>query len=215
MPGTIPARIPLYRIVHWQNVEYALQNGLYHQFHPLADPNYINIGHKKLIADRHDYVITKLPNAGNLGEYIPFYFGPHSPMLLMIRNGTDPVEKRPQEDIVYLISSVEVIKSAGLEYCYTDMHAKRRLAGFYRADKDFDKIDWDVVKAKKWNDIPDYLDRQDRKQAEFLVRHHVPVSCITWLGVKTVARKVYFEEMIATLGLSIQVFLDTKNQLYY
>lgn len=95
------------------------------------------------------------------------------------------------------------------------MHAKRSLAGFYREDKDFDKIDWEVVRAKKWNNTPEYLDRKDRKQAEFLVRYHVPVSCITWLGVKTEARKIYFEEMITKLGLPVQVFLDTKSQLYY
>jgi hypothetical protein len=133
----------------------------------------------------------------------------------MIKNGTAPVEQRPQEDIVYLISSVQAIKNANLEYCFTDMHAKLRLAGFYREDKDFDKIDWEVVQAKVWNRLPDYLDRQDRKQAEFLVRHHVPVSCISWLGVKTEARKRYFDEIIAKLELPVQVFLDTKNQLYY
>lgn len=215
MPGQVPENIALYRIVHWQNVEYILRNGLYHQHHDLADPDYINIGHKKLIADRYDHPITKLEGAGNLGEYVPFYFGPHSPMLLMIRNGTPPVEKRPQEDIVYLISSVAAIKTAGLEYCFTDMHAKMRFAGFYREDKDLEKIDWDVVKGRQWNKTPDYLDKQDRKQAEFLVRHHVPISCIGWLGVKSAERKSYFEQMIANLGLSIQVFLDTKNQLYY
>lgn len=215
MPGQIPETITLYRIVHWQNVAHILKHGLYHQQHEFADPDYINIGHKKLIADRHEYPITKLPDAGNLGEYVPFYFGPHSPMLLMIKNGTDPVEKRPQEDIIYLISSVKTIKKTGLEFCFTDMNAKRSLAGFYRDDKDFDKIDWEVVKAKIWNDIPDYQDRKDRKQAGFLVRQHVPVSCITWLGVKTEDRKKYFEEMIVNLGLSISVFLDTKSQLYY
>lgn len=83
MPNEVPKKIILYRIVHWQNVEYILQHGLYHQQHALADPAYINIGHKQLIADRHEYQITNLADAGNLGEYVPFYFGPHSPMLLI------------------------------------------------------------------------------------------------------------------------------------
>jgi hypothetical protein len=157
----------------------------------------------------------QLPNAGNLGEYIPFYFGPFSPMLLMIKNGTPPVQQRPQEDIVYIISSVQAIKTAGLEYCFTDRQAKRALAGFYRNDEDLDKIDWDVVGLRQWNNTSDYQDRMERKQAEFLVRHHVPVSCINWLAVRTEERKRFFEEMITSLGLTIQVFLDTKNQLYY
>lgn len=215
MPGQIPTHIPLYRIVHWQNVEHILHHGLCCAGHPQANPNFINIGHTQLIADRHTHPLTQLPDAGNLGEYIPFYFGPYSPMLLMIKNGTGPVQKRPQEDIVYIISSVQAIKAAGIEYCFTDRQAKKKLAGFYRNDEDFDTIDWEVVKLKQWNNTPEYQDRQDRKQAEFLVRHHVPVACITWLGVRNEERKRYFEEMIANLNLPIQVFLDTDNKLYY
>ena len=215
MPAPELKKIFLYRIVHWQNVEYILRNGIYHQEHSMADPNYINIGHRQLIADRHEYPITKLPNAGTLGEYVPFYFGPHSPMLLMIKNGTPPIEKRPQEDVVYIITSVNTVKEANCEYCFTDKHAKLALAGFYRNDADFDKIDWEVIKAKFWHNIPEYQDRQDRKQAEFLVRHHVPVSCINWLGVKSEERKKYFEEIISSLGLPNKVYLDPKNNLYY
>ena len=215
MPAPALNKIILYRIVHWQNVEYMLHHGLYHAGHALSDPNYINIGHKQLIADRHEHTITKLPDAGNLGEYVPFYFGPHSPMLLMIKNGTPPVAQRPQEDIVYIITSVKTVKETNCEYCFTDMHAKLALADFYRDDADFDKIDWEVVKAKFWNNIPEYQDKQDRKQAEFLVRHHVPVSCINWLGVKTEERKRYFEKIISSLGLPVKVYLDSQNSLYY
>lgn len=136
-------------------------------------------------------------------------------MLLMIKNGTPPVQRRPQEEIVYIISSVQAIKEAKLEYCFTDRQAKKKLAGFYRDDQDLNMIDWDVVRLQFWRNTSEYIDMQDRKQAEFLVRHHVPISCISWLAVKTQERKQYFEEMIANLGLPIQVFLDSKNQLYY
>ncbi|TAE28806.1 MAG: DUF4433 domain-containing protein [Cytophagales bacterium] len=215
MSGKTPVNIPLYRIVHWQNVEHILHHGLCCVGHPEANPTFINIGHQQLITDRHTHPITQLPDAGNLGEYVPFYFGPFSPMLLMIKNGTPPVQKRPQEDIVYIISSVKTIKDAGLEYCFTDRQAKRKLAGFYRDDEKFEKIDWEVVGLQQWHNTRDYQDRMERKQAEFLIRHHVPVSCINWLGVRNEERKRYFEEMIARLGLTIQVFLDAKNQLYY
>ena len=215
MPTPVPDKKPLYRIVHWQNVEYILRHGLGWSEHPEANPDFVNIGHRQLISDRHTHPIPKLANAGNLGEYIPFYFGPFSPMLLMIKNGTPPVQKRPQEDIVYVISSVKTIQEAGLEYCFTDKQAKRKLANFYREDEHFDKIDWEVVGQRYWNDTPDYQDRQDRKQAEFLVRYHIPVSCINWLAVRTEDRKRYFEAMITDLNLPIQVFIDTNNKLYY
>ncbi len=211
----IPAKILLYRIVHWQNVEHILRYGLCLENHPNADPNFISVGHKGLIRERHDYPIRRLADAGSLGEYIPFYFGPHSPMLLMIKNGTHPVAQLPQEDIVYLISSVATVQDAKLEYCFTDKHAKRASAGFYRADSDFDKIDWEVVKDRYWFNTHNYLDRQDRKQAEFLIRHYAPPSCILWLGVKSPERKAHFAEMIDTLNLPIRVYLDPQNKLYY
>lgn len=192
-----------------------MHHGLCYSGHPEANPNFINIGHGQLISDRHTHPITQLADAGSLGEYIPFYFGPFSPMLLMIKNGTPPVQRRPQEEIVYIISSVQAIKEAKLEYCFTDRQAKKKLAGFYRDDQDLNMIDWDVVRLQFWRNTSEYIDMQDRKQAEFLVRHHVPISCISWLAVKTQERKQYFEEMIANLGLPIQVFLDSKNQLYY
>lgn len=104
----IPNKIWLFRIVHWENVEYILDNGMTCREHPSADPNYINIGMRQLVNDRHDHPIS-FENAGNLGEYVPFYLGPHSPMLYMIKNGFSGVTKRPQHEIVYIISSMEKI----------------------------------------------------------------------------------------------------------
>jgi len=110
---------------------------------------------------------------------------------------------------------VSKIKAAGLEYCFTDRQAKRALAEFYRNDEDLDQIDWDVVGQQQWNNVAGYQDRMERKQAEFLVRDHVPVACINWLAVRTEDRKRYFTNMITDLNLPIRVFLDTKHQLYY
>lgn len=214
MPGQIPEHIRLYRLIHWKNVEHILLHGLCYSGHPQANHDFIKIGHGKLISDRHNHPIP-LPDAGILGEYIPFYFGPYSPMLLQIKTGNNFVEKRPQEDIVYLVSSVAAVKLNNLEYCFTDRHAKRAMAGFYRGEPDLDKIDWEIVDNHIWKNTPEYRDRQDFKQAEFLVRYHVPISCIKGLIVKSEERKLYFEEMIANLELPIKIHLDTKNQFYY
>ena len=34
----------IYRMVHWQNIEYILQQGMSYRGHALEDPNYMNIG---------------------------------------------------------------------------------------------------------------------------------------------------------------------------
>ena len=59
------------------------------------------------------------------------------------------------------------------------------------------------------------ISRQDYKQAEFLVRNHVPVSCISSIVVKSDKRKAHFEDILSQMGLSIKVFVDKKCNLYY
>nr|WP_294861597.1 DUF4433 domain-containing protein [uncultured Fluviicola sp.] len=206
--------ISLYRMVHWQNVAYILQHGMCCRGHELEDPNYITIGMRSLIADRHDYPVP-LENAGNLGEYVPFYFAGHSPMLFLIKKGYSGVEQRPQEDIVFFMCKFEAIKQAGLPFVFTDRNAKIAVASYYRDEADFGKLNWEIIGAHDWANDENKLDRRDLKQAEFLVHRHVPVSCIHALVVKTKERKVYFDNLIRNLGLEIKVYVDEKRKLYY
>lgn len=210
---SVPNPVRIFRMVHWENVEYILQYGLYCRDHEKADPNYINIGHRQLIADRHDYEIyvNEVPK-GNLGEYIPFYFAGHSPMLYLIINGYQGVEKTPQEDIVFLVSSHDRVKDKKLGFLFTDRNAKLSFASFYEHEDDFDKLDWSIIEKKYWNESPL---TKDLKQAEYLVKHEMPIDCITHLVVKTEERRNHFKLLIERLDLSIQVLIDTKSKLFY
>lgn len=201
-------------MVHWQNVEYILRNGMACREHENADPDYINIGMRSLIEDRHVHPIPVL-GAGNLGEYIPFYFAGHSPMLYLIKNGYGGVTKRPQNDIVFILVKYESIKEAALPFVYTDRNAKLAVAKFYTKEDDFDKLNWSVIRSKQWDNDNTQLSRRDLKQAEFLVRQHIPVTRIYALVVKSEDRKQYFENIITTLGLTIKVHIDNGCKLYY
>ena len=114
MPGKPPVVIRLYRIVHLQNVEYILRNGMYTRQSPHFDTNYIDIGDSQLITQRHDYPV-KLQGFGNLGEYVPFYFAGHSPMLLNIKTGFRGITKRPQYEIVYIVCKLDDILAHCIE----------------------------------------------------------------------------------------------------
>ena len=94
--------ILLYRIVHINNVEQILNDGMFTRQHYQADTNYINIGDTTLIEQRNDYPVGINPPGGMLGDYVPFYFGPCSPMLLNIKTGHRGVKQLPQSDIVYI-----------------------------------------------------------------------------------------------------------------
>ncbi|MBK6901739.1 MAG: DUF4433 domain-containing protein [Saprospirales bacterium] len=116
MPGTIPDKIYLYRITHRDNLPHILRHGLVTAGHRDADRGFVGIGDRTLIGARKDKEVP-VPPGGHLSEYVPFYLGPYSPMLLQIKTGNQGVERRPQEEIIYLVSSLDKITEAGCAYC--------------------------------------------------------------------------------------------------
>ena len=177
MHSNVPPTIRLYRIVHFQNVEYILKNGMYTRQSPHFDPNYVNIGDNTLITERHDYLV-RLQDQGSLGDYVPFYFAGHSPMLLNIITGFRGITKRLQHEIIYFVCKLEDVLDNCKKWFFTDGHAKNSLSGHFIDLGDLDKIDWDVVKLRIWKQTEEDHDRMRRKQAEFLIKDHVPVVCI-------------------------------------
>ena len=95
-----PSKIWVYRIIHYQNLEYILQNGIYYRNSENFDPNYVNIGSPEVINHR-DKVIAKCFPGTIVNEYVPFYFGFRTPMLYKIKTGHG-VPQRPQHEIIYL-----------------------------------------------------------------------------------------------------------------
>lgn len=210
----IPNPVYLFRIVHWQNIEYILRHGLCSNNHTLKDPQYINIGHPQLIADRDEYPVP-LEGYGNLGEYIPFYFWGHSPMLYLIMHGYKGVTQYPQKDIVYLVIDSKQIIEADFQYVFTDRHAKVKLAKFFNQPDDLQLLRWDIIKSKRWDNTEEDFQRMDFKQAEFLVRDHIPTHFINRLIVKNDERRRDIEEIVRKLDLNIPVSNAPDGKLYY
>jgi hypothetical protein len=163
MADAIPKRVKLYRIIHIENLAHLLRYGMGTRLHGSADINYLNIGDSSLIDGRTDFPIPIDPPNGYLGEYVPFYFGPLSPMLLKIKNGSG-VEKREQADIFYAVCDFELIKSQCHQWCFTDGHAKKKLTKFFAHEEDLIHVDWSLVRQRFWQNTEDDFDRIRRKQ---------------------------------------------------
>lgn len=220
MPGTIPDRIWLYRIIHWQNVEHILEFGLVNHKHPNANPNYVSIGHAQLIGDRDEYMIKVKGSLDyndfhHLGEFVPFYFGAHSVMLFMIKHGYQGVKQYPQEEIVYFITSLEKIQESNREFLFSNIHAKRKNAEFYKSLDDLDKVDWNVVKDQDWKNRENDLDRRDRKQAEFLVKDTVPIEALEYIVVQTEWMKNLLQPLVEKYNRNHLLPIQVKPNLYY
>lgn len=151
MSGVQPNIVSVYRIVHIHNVEYLLSYGMFTKNHAQADPNYINIGDSELIAQRNTYPVGINPPNGVLGDYVPFYFGPLSPMLFNIKTGHRGIRNRPQSEIVYIVCEVNMLISNCDDWCFTDGHAKNKITEFYNDVNDFDAVDWNMVSERQWS----------------------------------------------------------------
>lgn len=191
-----------------------LEHGMYASIHPDKDQDYIFIGDSSLTQQRSEFEIP-LDNAGNIGEYVAFYFGPLAPMLLNIKTGYRGITKRPQSDIIYICCKLESIEREACEFVFCDGHGKNRLTKYFEDPAHLDQIDWDLQWARYWKNDEEDFDRQRRKQAEFLVRNHVPVNCIDHIVVFNEEKATFVKGILTTLSLDIPVAVDSNKKLYF
>ncbi|MCB0595001.1 MAG: DUF4433 domain-containing protein [Lewinellaceae bacterium] len=214
MPGNIPNPIWVFRIVHQDNLKYLLEHGMFSGTHPDRDPNYIFIGDNLLTQQRETFALP-IEGAGNIGAYVAFYFCPRSPMLFNIKTGHRGIPQLPQSEILYLCCRVDCLDENGAEWAFTDGHAKNFLTSFYTQRADFDKVDWNLRWEQYWHNTEEDPDRQRRKQAEFLVRHHVPPECIDRIVVYDESSVVYVQEIIAEVDRNVEVYINPQGKFYY
>ena len=81
-----PEKALVWRIVHRDNVPWILDHGLHCANSGVLDPFYVPIGNGELIDKRKTWPVPVAPG-GVLGDYVPFYFTPFSPMMLNIKSG--------------------------------------------------------------------------------------------------------------------------------
>lgn len=202
----------IYRITHYRNIPFILQNGLWCCNCVNHDPGYINIGHLKLISSRGERIVPLNPG-GVLNDYVPFYFTKRSPMLYLIHRGNVPDYTGTQEEIVYIVSSFEKIQEDGLPFVFTDKHAKLQYANFYNTENELTKIDWSIINDTSWSNTADDNTRQDKKQAELLIHNHVPVNCFIGIACQTESITNLVQNFVQDAGMSFPV--ATRLSWYY
>ncbi|GHF64078.1 hypothetical protein GCM10017781_45030 [Deinococcus metalli] len=87
-----------------------------------------------------------------------------------------------QQQVVYLVSSVERVVELGLPFAFTDGHAEMRVDIRYFDDPaDLGQLDWRVLHASGWRN-----DEERRKrQSEFLVQGFLPLSGLLGFATRT------------------------------
>ncbi len=135
------------------------------------------------IKDRRAERAVPVAAGGTLADYVPFYFGPRSPMLYTIHRGNVEGFDGRQGQVVHLVVQAEAAMGCGRPWCFTDGHAEMAVSRFHADWAERDCVDWPLMKQRYWSDTADEPDRKRRRQAEFLLHGACPVSLIAEVGV--------------------------------
>jgi len=76
-------------------------------------------------------------------------------------------------------------------------------------------LDWATIYATAWNDTVHDMDRQRRKQAEFLVHRKCDWRLIKKIGVKDAQMKSAVESILGNSPISLRPMVIIKPEWYY
>ena len=160
-----------FRITHIDNMPHIIKYGIVKHNSPFRNKHFVNIGDQRIIRSRNEVDIKGY----RISEYIPFYFGPRSPMLYVVQHGYNGVPRVEPEKIVYCVVKLEDLINSNIDCIFTDGHALSMLSSFYEKDdliRINDIISYKDVYSVIWNSDVD-IDLKRRKEAELLVKSDV------------------------------------------
>lgn len=204
MPNLTPERALIFRIVHRNNVPWILENGMHCRNSNVLDPAYVSIGNRELIDKRNRHPVP-CPPGGTLGDYVPFYFTPFSPMLLNIKTGWGGIEKRSNSEIVIFVSSLEKLREHGLTFVFTDRHAYLEAARFFSDASHLSELDWDLLQRRDFKRDPEDPGKFERYQAEALVYGALPCPCLLGIACYDDIARAEIAQLAADLKLDLKV----------
>ena len=199
-----------FRLVHIDNLPHILEYGIVRADSPNANPTYMPIGDQLVIEKRKNRYLSS-SSLQMIGDFIPFYLGPRSPMLYVIQHGYNGVRRIDADNIVYCVIRLDDIFKNGIECYFTDGHVLNNLTRVFPGrllDRVDDYVKYNDVFAYRWDDEDD-LDLKRRKEAELLVKNDLPVQYIKGFVV-------YNEEAKQKLlSMGVDEKMVVKRPTYY
>ncbi|WP_182345763.1 DUF4433 domain-containing protein [Tomitella gaofuii] len=196
-----PDDAAIFHVTHIDNLRSIIREGLYADrgiAERGGEPR--SVGNREIRDARRRREVT-VPPGGAVGDYVPFYFAPRSPMLFTLTRGGGPKHGFDGDcsDLVYLCTRLSVIRGLSLASVFTDRNAAKVTAEQTDdASRLGTLIDWELMNAALWFDTPDEPDRMERRMAECLVHRHVPWSAVTYVGVHDARRMSVVRGMLST-----------------
>jgi hypothetical protein len=196
---------PIYHFTHIANLEGIFRSGALlcdglcrASGYTVRDIAYSNL------KDQRSRTLVEVPPGGTLDEYVPFYFGPRSPMLFAYMKGNVTGKPESQDEIVYFATAAETLAENGVPFAFTDGHPIREPKAFYNDLRYLDQVDLPLMKERYWNDTDEDPDRKRRRQAEFLAWERVPLPMIMAVAGRTDSVRLALQEIVTDHSLDIR-----------
>jgi hypothetical protein len=202
-------------LLHIDNLAVVLQRQALHA--PTSCPDdglvYKTI-HNTAIQDKRRVRAVTCGPGGVIHDYVAFYFGPLSPMLLQLHTGQVPGYSERQDELVYLVSTAQRVEEAGYKVVFSDGHAIAALTQIFDSFEKLTEVCWDTVGLRYWTDTRDEPDRQRRKQAEFLIHRECRWSAIDEIVVFDDKAKKRVEGIMATFAAGLRRPVRVQRDWY-
>lgn len=171
--------------------------------------NDFGIAHNHIKERRLNEIQVPCCDGRFVGEFVPFYFCPRSPMLYTVNRGNTGREPGCQTSVVHLVSTVARAIALGQGWAFSSGNAGARHADFFSELQDMEQLDWDIIRSRDWAGEL----RRNSKASEFLVADFFPWSSIIYVGCHndTIARDV--ERLISKPIGSPKI--EVRNGWYY
>ena len=213
---TVPDPTPILRFIHKDNLGLYLRRGGIHAPNNTPDDGlpYKTI-HSVDIQSKRSALQIPCGAQGCIHDYVPFYFGYLSPMMLNLKTGRVVGYNEGQEPLIYLVSTAQDIQRSGKTFVFSDGHGIASFTQWFDDLLHLDKVDWNVVYLRYWKDEVHDMDRQRRKQAEFLVYQFCEWSRIKEIVVINEAVKAEVENVLQQYPQECRRPIQIKKEWYY
>lgn len=210
--SSVPYPTPIFRILHIDALDTVLKRGAMHagNFTPKDGLPYKAI-HDTGIQDYRR--IFCVPDGRSLHDFLPFYFGPRSPMLYRLYMNSVEGYNEGQEPIIYLVLKAQDLESPRFSFLFTDSQANKAFTRYFNDLADLDKLDWVTIYSTVWRDTLEDNGRKGRKQAEFLVHKGCSFDAVKAIAVFDERYRAQAVSLLSRHGRNLPVII--AREWYY
>ncbi len=221
----VPNPVRLFHITAIRNLHAICQAGalLSKNKGAVAGVAYQNIAHEGAQGVRAARLLPH-PPGGTVHDFVPFYFAPRSPMLSAIHNGKVLGCELAQHDIVHLETTVERVSAGEASFVFYDRNATLAYSKAYTDLAHLNAVAWDLITEpprldgfckyfQNRHQEERYVDRMERRMAEFLVKEQVPLQHFTRVGVCNAEQAQVVRALLLAEGVPLPV--EVKTDWYF